>query len=254
MIEFFFIPIFLVWGSFLNFVGYRIIHQRSLLQARSRCPKCNFVIAWHDLIPVISWLFLKGKCRFCKKQISILYPFIELLTTVVFCHLLVSVSAYYWPAYFCFFSALIICIRTDLETMLLHRATTLGLIPLGIIFSYFNLTPISLFESIFGAVSAYAFLWTVAAVYYKITKRVGMGLGDIELLAGIGSFIGFIGWWLSLLIGSSAASIIGLFYILFYKTSLRAVKLPFGPFLALGAIIYALHYQFFISFIMRNYC
>src|SRR2546428_8423420 len=122
----------LCWGSFLNVVGYRLMKDEHLLD-RSRCIHCKHQIAWYDLIPVISYFMLKGKCRACRQPISGLYPFIELFTTMSMLLLYYLVDFEYFIAYFLFFSALIITIRTDLETMLISRWVTLVLVPFGLI-------------------------------------------------------------------------------------------------------------------------
>lgn len=242
------IPFFLCWGSFLNVIAYRLMfHEISFFSPRSHCPYCKQIIAWYDNIPVLSWLLLLGKCRHCKKTISWLYPFIELLTAVSFWLLIERIHPIYLPAYTLFFSALIISIRTDLETLLISRFVTLWLIPLGFIFSYYGLLPISLQQSIFGAISAFVCLFTIAQVYYLLTKKVGMGQGDVELLAFIGSFIGIIGWWMSLLIASCTGTLIGIGIAFLHKKSFVGVKIPFGPFLAFGAILYVLFQSKIVS-------
>lgn len=95
--------------------------------------------------------------------------------------------------------------------------------------------PISLFESVCGAATAYALLFLIGYVFYKITGKIGLGQGDYELMAFIGSFLGMLGWWLTLLIGSLLGSIIGLTYLAI-SGKRTGTKIPFGPFLAFGAI------------------
>lgn len=229
----------LCWGSFLNVIGYRLIHQDSILfPIRSYCPLCQHTLEWTDIIPVFSWIFLKGKCHYCKKPISYLYPFIEIITGIV------AVLLYYYidnTAYFIFTSifcsALIIITRTDLETMLISQWTTLFLVPIPLITTLFIPLPLSFFESVIGAFSAYTFLYGISWIYKKYKHIEGVGEGDIEMLCMIGSFLGPIGWWLTLVI----SSFIGTFAILFFaagsKLNIQNVKIPFGPFLALGALI-----------------
>lgn len=235
------IPFFLCWGSFLNVIAYRLIHRTfAFCETRSRCPYCKKIIAWYDNIPLISWLILRAHCRQCKKPISWLYPFIEALTAISFFLLFKRIEPVYIPAYVIFFSALIITIRTDLETMLVSRYVTLWLIPLGLLLSWINLLPISLSESLIGCISGYLILFAVAEIYYRLTKKVGMGQGDIDLLAFIGSCLGFLGWWITLIIASCLGTIIGLSLVGFKRTSLVGIKIPFGPFLAVGAMTYVL--------------
>lgn len=214
--------------------------QIPFFHARSLCPHCKNMIAWYDNIPLISWLLLKGKCRSCQKIISWLYPFIETLTAISFWLLIERIPSNFWFSYLLFFSALIVSIRTDLETLLISRFVTLWLIPAGLLLSYFGFLPISLTQSLIGTISGYLCLFSIAQIYYLITKRIGMGQGDVELLSFIGAFTGFIGWWLTLLIASCLGTIVGLFITFFKRTSLVGIKIPFGPFLAFGTMIYVL--------------
>jgi leader peptidase (prepilin peptidase) / N-methyltransferase len=229
--------LFLCWGSFLNVVGYRLIHGYSIVLPRSFCPQCTTTLAWYDLIPVLSWLILRGKCRSCKKAISPLYPLIELLTGVVFTALLLYIEPQYWFSYGLFFSALIVTIRTDAETMLISRYTTLAVLPIAFLLSWLTMLPLSILKSVSGALFGYALLWSIAKVFYLVRKQEGMGEGDFELLATIGSFLGLYGVWITLFLGAFLGSIIGMIVVL-KGASLRTTKIPFGPWLALGAIIY----------------
>lgn len=182
---------------------------------------------------------LGGKCRFCQQSISVLYPCIELLTTLLLIALVLFVPPQFYVGYFIFFSALIVTIRSDLDTMLISRFATLYLIPVALILTYFNLLPVTVTHSIAGALSGYLFLWTVAKLFHYLTKKEGMGEGDMDLLALIGAFTGIVGWWISLLIGSCIGSIIGISLIALQKNT-RSTQIPFGPFLAGGAILYVL--------------
>jgi len=209
-----------------------------LFGTRSFCPHCKRVIAWYDLIPVFSWFFLLGKCRSCKEPISFLYPFIELLTVIIFLTFWFIIPHYH-IAYFFLFSALLVTIRTDLETMLISRYVTVFLIPLGMFFAAFGFLPITLLSSIFGAVLGYGSLWAASKLFYLLTGKEGIGQGDLELLAFIGSFIGAAGCWVSLFLGAIIGSVFGLIYITCSGKS-KEVRIPFGPFLAFGAILYVL--------------
>jgi|SRR5579863_1498452 len=242
IITLFFIPLALCWGSFLNMLGYRLVHDRSILAKRSQCPRCNTIIAWYDNIPVISWLLLRGRCRQCKKPISLLYPLIELLTLVVLYAVYTCVDHQFFVAYFLFASALIITIRSDLETMLISRFVSLYAVPVGIVCGAFGLLPIGPVDSVTGALFGYGLFWCIATAFYHFTGKHGLGQGDIDLLAFIGSFTGIIGCWATMLIGSIAGSVVGIVALLCTKQGLQT-RIPFGPFLALGAIYYILVQQ-----------
>jgi len=238
--------LFLCWGSFLNVLSYRLIKEISIVSPRSFCPHCSSTIVWYDNIPVFSWLALRGTCRSCKKSISILYPSIELLAALLFSLLYLWVPTQYFIPYFIFFSALIVTIRSDLEYMLISRFVTIFLIPLGLFFSLVNLLPISIYESALGTLVGYSFLFAIRSLFNVLTGKEGIGQGDLDLLAFIGSFTGIIGCWVSLLIGSIAGSFIGLGYLLLYQPQ-ESAKIPFGPFLAAGAIGFILFQQSFMQ-------
>ena len=238
------IPFFLCWGSFLNVVGYRLIKNISLFDW-SHCPSCKTFIKWYDNIPVISWFMLKGTCRSCKKQISWLYPFIEIFTTVVMT--LLYLTNHYFFGYFIFFSILIVTIRSDLESMLVSRFMTLAVVPLGLLFSVMDLIPIMPINSILGAGLGYGFLFAIARIFTFFTKREGMGQGDLDLIALIGSFIGVLGVWSSLLFGSISGTIAAISYFAYLGKMDRNLKIPFGPFLAFGAIVYVLFQETIIQ-------
>ena len=174
----------------MNVLAYRLIRGKSIITPRSFCPSCGNQLEWYDLIPVISWMLLRGRCRICKVPILVLYPFIEVLTAGVLALLFVRVPAYYLPTYFIFFSALIVTIRSDLETMLISRFVTMFLVPIGVFASFIGLLPISLIESVLGFFLGYGFLWAMRAIAYQCTGKQGIGQGDLDLLAFIGSFIG----------------------------------------------------------------
>ena len=225
----------LCWGSFLNVVAYRSIKGKTLL-GRSQCPFCKQQLAWYDLIPLLSWLTLRGTCRHCHHPISWLYPFIEVLTALVTVLTLYLIEPMYWVGYGIFFSALIITIRTDLETMLIFRPVSIGFVPIGFLCSSLRLLPLTPTHSILGALFGYGTLWLIAWIFRYLRNIEGLGEGDLELLAMIGSFIGPTGAWISLFLGSVIGSIVGI--VLLRKSRNQAV--PFGPWLSLGAIIFAL--------------
>ncbi len=232
-------------------VSYRLIRAQSLVRPRSTCPHCKHILAWYDLIPLISWCMLHGSCRYCKHPISLLYPFIELVTAASITALYYAVPHHYFAAYFIFFSALIVTIRSDLETMLICRFVTLFLIPVGLLCSAIGWLPLSLPESISGTVFGYAALWITSRFFLWLTGKEGMGQGDLELLAFIGSFIGIFGCWFSLMIGSITGSVIGLAYLHATHAG-RSAKIPFGPFLACGAMGFVL-LQPYISSLLASY-
>jgi leader peptidase (prepilin peptidase) / N-methyltransferase len=215
-------------------IGYRLLSGDSFLRARSFCPHCDKNLVWYDLFPLVSYLILTGKCRWCSHSISYLYPLIECISALIIPFFLLTYPMYLIPAGFIFISAMIICIRTDLEAMLLSRFTTLYLAPFFIAASFFDAIQITPLHSCLGAITAYGFLYTIRSIHWYMTGIEGMGLGDIELICCIGSFLGISGWWFSLFVASCMGSIVGLACMIYYKK--KSLKIPFGPFLALGAL------------------
>ncbi|MBX9830727.1 prepilin peptidase [Candidatus Babeliales bacterium] len=242
----------LAWGSFLCASAYRIAFDKKFLRSRSHCPTCDHIIPWYANIPVFSWLLLRGKCLHCSAPISYVYPFIELLSGVVFTGLLIQISqlTQTWPLlalethqiselviYSLFFSCLIFSSATDLFAMVIPQAVTLWLIPVGVALAYSTMLPISGAASIVGAVAGYGCLWLTATIFRAVKRKEGMGVGDMELLGFIGAFLGPLGVWVALMVGSFAGIIFGNFYLMLAHKN-RATRIPFGPFLSLGAIVF----------------
>lgn len=243
------IALLLCWGSFLNVVGHRLITNEDIIFLRSHCPHCKTTLAWYDLFPFFSWIWLCGRCRSCNEPISYLYPFIELLTVAVGLLLFARVSPEYWLAYFLFFSALIVSIRTDLEHMLISQYMNIYLIPLVIVAAYMDLLPITPLDSILGAACGYGFLCILSYIFEKLTGKECIGGGDLDLLAFIGACTGLVGCWLSLTIGSLLGSFIGMSYMIGTNQK-QGTAIPFGPFLATGAILYILFEKEILTFLM----
>lgn len=215
------------------------MRDQSIITPGSYCPECKHCICWYDNIPLLSYFLLGGKCRYCHAKISYLYPFIELITAIIFLLLIHLVPYEYWLAYFIFFSALIVTIRTDLEQMLISRYVTLLLVPVGWILSAIEWLPVGLYESVIGSILGYGILFCIAHIFTRLTGKIGLGQGDLEMLAFIGAFTGILGVWATLTLASTAGAIAGLAYASIFKQK-KTIMIPFGPFLALGGIIYTL--------------
>ena len=236
---------FLSWGSFLNSLAYRLLNPHTFSEKRSFCPHCKNIIAWYDNVPIISWIILRAKCRQCDQSISPLYPFIEIITPILMIMLYHAIDSSHFPFYFIFFSALIVTIRTDLDQMLISRFATLYLIPLAIMASHFKLSPLPISSAVIGALFGYFLLWFFKKIFFVMTKQEGIGQGDLELLAFIGSFTGVVGCWTALTVGSITGTIIGCIYMLIFQKKLN--KIPFGPFLSFGSIIFVFFQNIFIN-------
>ncbi len=227
----------LCWGGFLNVVAHRLITDVPVIGRRSHCPRCGCQLAWYDVIPLLSYIFLTGRCRACRQRISWLYPFIEFITALVFVALVFVVPMRFWFGYGLFFSALIVTVRTDIEYYAVLRICSLYLVPVGWILACLDLLCISCVSSLVGACVGYGALWLVERVYYALTGLHGMGQGDMELLACIGAFIGVAGLAPMVLIASFAGTLMALMLMMAGRVH-RYSKIPFGPFLALAAGVY----------------
>lgn len=163
--------------------------------------------------------------------------------------LYLNVNHHYFFGYFFFFSALIVTIRSDFETMLISRFATLFLIPISLLLCYANLLPLEVYDSIIGILFGYLLLALIRSIFFMLTGKEGMGQGDLDLLAFIGSCAGIMGCWAALLVGSIAGSIFGISYSLITNNK-QSLKIPFGPFLAFGAIAYILWQPLFIKMLL----
>ena len=226
-----------VIGSFLNVCIYRIPKGRSIVWPGSACGSCGHMLAWFENIPIVSYLVLRGRCRACRATISLRYPFVELLTAVMFA----GVWWFYGPSVLLisrllFGCALIVLFAIDLEYQLLPNVITLPGIVIGFAFSF--LTPPGWFDSVIGIVVGGGVLWAVAEAYYRVRHEEGLGMGDVKMLAMIGAFVGWKLTLMALMMASFAGSLVGLIFIVSRRGGLK-YALPFGTFLALGAALAA---------------
>lgn len=241
----------IVVGSFLNVVILRIPDpDQSIVFPASHCPVCKTAIKWYDNIPLLSFLFLGGKCRACRTPISWQYPAVELAMGVLSVAL-IQKFGFPWPyiGFFFFTAALLAIIFIDLRHQLIPDVISLPGILLGFASSLVN-PALAWQDSGLGILIGGGTFYLVALIYFLLTKRIGMGGGDIKLLAMIGAFLG----WQSLpfVIFSSAllGSIIGIGAMIKQRKGGKTV-IPYGPFLALGALFY-LFFETPIQFFLRS--
>ena len=204
---------------------------------RSRCPSCGHQISVLENIPVISWLFLRGKCSQCGAAISIRYPLIELTTAL----LSVLVAWNFGVQWFTLAAiiltwALIVLTVIDFDTQLLPDNITLPFLWLGILLSLTGISPISLTDSVMGAIAGYLVLWTVYQLFKLITGKEGMGFGDFKLLALLGAWLGWQALPMILLLSALVGSIVGISLILLFGRD-KNIPIPFGPYLAAAGFI-----------------
>lgn len=230
-------------GSFLNVVILRLPREDvSIAFPASHCPLCQHPLAWWENIPLLSYLLLRGRCRNCRATISWMYPLVE-LAMAVFSGLLFW---QYGPTldygrFFVFFAALLVIIFIDIHHQIIPDRISLPGIVLGLATSLFS-HQITWQQSGLGVLLGGGLLYLVAWAYLTLAKRNGMGGGDIKLLAMIGAFLG----WQSLLYvvfaSSLTGSLIGIIAMIRQGKGGKT-RIPFGPFLAFGAITWVLFHE-----------
>jgi leader peptidase (prepilin peptidase)/N-methyltransferase len=224
----------LLIGSFLNVVIHRIPRKQSLVSPSSRCPSCGYALRWYDNVPVVSFLLLGGRCRQCRTPISIRYPIVELLTAAVFVAHYVFLGWTPLLAVRLFFGASLVALfAIDLEHHLLPDVITLPGIVLGVVASVF--LPPGLVESLLGLLIGGGILWLIGEAYFRYAGEEGMGGGDVKMLAMIGAVLGWKLVLVTLVLSSVAGSLLGLAVIAVKRGGMK-YALPFGTFLALGAL------------------
>jgi leader peptidase (prepilin peptidase)/N-methyltransferase len=254
----------LVIGSFLNVCIYRIPRDGSIAKpSRSYCPHCNHTLSALDNIPVFSYLFLRGKCRYCKGKISPRYMIVELLTACIFAFILYrSLNLYKFPHDIflflikgCIFASFLIVISIiDFQFMLIPNKVVYPGLAVGFLFAIYE-TIIKrnkdiIISDVLGAVAGAVIILLIALLGTYAFKKEAMGMGDISLMAMIGMFVGFwqrsgmIGFIipviLTIILGSILGSVIGLILILL-KRKKSDSQIPFGPFLSIGGLITILY-------------
>lgn len=232
-------------GSFLNVCIHRIPLDESVVHPRSHCPKCGYMIAWFDNIPLVSWLALRGKCRKCHNPISPRYFLVELLTGVLFLivwnqHGLSAITPVYWLI----ISGLVLGTFVDFEHMIIPDRVTLGGMVAGLICSaafpvIHGQTELwlSVRASLIGIAAGSGSLYLVGLLGKLMFKKDAMGMGDVKLLGGMGAFFGWPALVFIILVSSLAGSLAGVGMILFGRKEWQS-RIPFGPYLALGALLW----------------
>jgi len=227
----------LIFGSFLNVCIYRIPIRKSIIFPPSTCPNCGHRIKFYDNIPVLSYILLLGKCRYCHKRIPIHYPVVELLTGFLSMALFIRYGlGYQYILSFLFIVSLVLISFIDLHHQIIPDILSIPGIFVGLAVS-FILGHITWVDSLIGAVGGGGLLYLIALVFKKVTGKDGMGGGDIKLLAMIGAWMGWQALPFIVLLSSVSGIVIGGGALLMAGKGYR-VRIPFGPFLSLGAIIY----------------
>lgn len=226
-----------LFGSFANVVIYRLPKDESVITPGSHCYACKKPVRFYDNIPILSWFILRGKCRSCGAPFSFRYCFVEILTAFLFAGAFLKLGwSYYLLEILVLLLGLVIVSFIDLDLYIIPDKISLPGIALGVIGALIN-PERHIGDALLGVLLGGGFLWAVAYVYLLLKKEEGMGGGDIKLLAWIGALLGWKSVPFIILSSSILGSIVGVFLIWKHKGNMKTI-IPFGPYIALGAIIY----------------
>jgi leader peptidase (prepilin peptidase)/N-methyltransferase len=223
-------------GSFLNVCIFRLPRGESIVWPRSHCPVCGRAIKFYDNIPLLSYLWLRGRCRTCLAPISLRYPLVEAANAagylVIFWWFGIG-----WTAvlYAMLFSALLVVTGTDLSHKIIPDVVTLPGLVVGLLGAT-TVLPVGWLNAVLGVLLGGGILWGLAWASPYLFGREGMGGGDIKLLAMIGAFLGWKPVLLTIMIGSLTGSFIGI-GLIGLRVLTRDEYIPFGPFLVVGAVL-----------------
>jgi len=244
----------LLIGSFLNVCIYRLPRDLSVVHPRSHCPFCEKPVAWFDNFPVLSYLLLGGKCRYCKAKIPARYPLVEAVTGLLFAAAFWRLGVTADALKLCIFCALVVgLIFMDFEERILADEFTVGGMIFGFVLSLFLPLPKflaalvlpadwrdsyrSLAESLVGGLLSAIALYVIGEIYYRVRGREGLGFGDVKMIAMVGAFYNLQAALLTLMIGSIAGSLLGVVFVWIMKKDAATYELPFGSFLGAAALI-----------------
>lgn len=223
-------------GSFLNVCIYRLPRHESIIWPGSHCPGCDTPIAWYDNIPLLSYLWLTGRCRSCRVPIPFQYPLVEAANALGYLVIFWAFGAN-WTSllYALLYSALLVVAGTDLTHKIIPDVITLPGIVIGLIGAA-TVLPVTLINAVLGVAVGGGLLWILAWLSPYLFGKEGMGGGDIKLMAMVGAFFGWKPALLTIMIGSLTGSVIGIALIASCVLK-RDEYIPFGPFLVFGALL-----------------
>ena len=248
-------------GSFLNVCIYRIPRELSVVAPRSFCPHCNKPIPWYYNIPILTYMMLRGKSKCCRKEIQFRYVLVEILTAILFLFIWLKFDNQPGSRIFCFspitdwrlipvywlvVSGLVLGTFVDFEHLIIPDRVTIGGIISGLIISVAlpslhteNNHFLSLAFALLGAIVGGGILWGLGLLGKFIFHKEAMGFGDVKLLAGIGAFLGTKAVLFNVLVSSFIGSVAGISFVLAKCKKMRD-RIPYGPYIALAAIIWIL--------------
>jgi len=230
-----------LWGSFASVCIYRLPKGQDVFLGRSNCPKCKKKIFWNDNIPIISYFLLGGKCRKCKKKISSQYSLVEFISIFSFFSIYYLYGITLTTLLLMILSlSFIIIFFIDLKHFIIPNSITFPMMALGFIKSFDpNLNAIfpNYILSLLGGLFGYGIIWSITFFYKQIKKKEGMGLGDAKLLSVIGFWFGLKAIPFVIFL-SSIIALISVIPDLMKKSKSMSSKIPFGPYIILGALVY----------------
>ncbi|MFH1826176.1 MAG: prepilin peptidase [bacterium] len=227
-----------VVGSFLNVLIHRLPLGESIVFPASHCPKCNKRLGALELVPIISFIFLRGKCKSCGALISWRYPLVEFLTGLLFFGVVnfyspLPIIHYLLPLIFV--SMLIVVFFTDLEKQVIHDSMSMGGIILGLLYNYFRGLNF-LYSAVLGAALGYALFFLIAKFGRLVFKKDAMGEGDLYLAAMLGAFLGWQGALLAMFLAYLLAGVLAIISLALGKVKMGQ-EVAFGPALVVGGLV-----------------
>ncbi len=258
--QFFSISIFLfglIVGSFLNVCIIRMAKEESIVMPGSHCLKCKKQIPWYDNIPLLSFILLRGKCRFCGEKFSFRYFFIELLTGLVFLGMYqyVGLRLILIP-YLVMMSGFIVATFTDIDERIIPDEISIGGMIVGLVLSLLipelhktDLHLLSLWRSVLGVLIGGGSIYLMGILGDFIFKKESMGGGDVKLMAMIGAFLG----WKLAILAFFIAPFFGAVFGIIEKIRTKQSLIPYGPFLVIGALIALFYSDPIINWILTGY-
>ena len=264
-------------GSFLNVVIHRVPNEESIIFPNSACPNCKNSIKPYDNIPLLSWLLLGGKCRFCKNPISPRYPAVELLTGVLFVVVLWQIGFnLFLPVALIFAASMIALIFIDAENMILPNVITYPLLVFALLvrlifpifdsasyFSDLQISPlnqmdfpiwlVSLVGAVLGALVGGGSLWLVGEIWKRLRGVDAMGLGDVKMMFAVGALLGWRLTFLTIFIGAFTGAVAGILLISRQKEKDLQAQIPFGIFLGIGSIFALLFGEQMITWYIETF-
>lgn len=239
-------------GSFLNVCIFRIPAKVSIVKPSSQCPSCHQPIRFYDNIPIISFILLKARCRNCGEKISWRYPLVELITAIFALLLFMKFGlSLNFIVFFVFTAVLIVITFIDLDHQIIPDILSLPGIPIFFLAAVF-IVKVPWYEALIGLLIGGGVLFAIAFVYEFITKREGMGGGDMKLLAMIGGFFGWKSLIFILLFSSFTGALVGIAAMIIKKKDMK-YAVPFGPFLSAAAVAYVFVGEIFMRFLIWGF-